>query len=211
MSDVDRLLGEYIAEHRAGGPADPLEYLARATHEAERGELAALIDGYLARAPRESWDPEKFAGSSAERVAGGLERAIGGAAGLWPVELPRLRERARLRRAELVERLAAALGVAGREEKVARYYHGMEQGLLPAAGVSDRVLAALAELVGTSADALRRAGEAVAPGPGTEAGGGPVFARRAMLSEDAAPPPAAAPAPEEEWDQVDELFRGSGR
>src|SRR4051812_385401 len=140
MSDVvDRLLGEYIAEHRAGGPADPLKYLAHAASDDERAELSVLIDGYLARAPRRRWDAEGFTSSSAARVAEGLERSIGGAGGLWPLELPRLRERVRLRRAELVDRLAEALGVVGREKKVAGYYHEMEQGLLPARGVSDRV------------------------------------------------------------------------
>src|SRR5215213_3287884 len=114
MSDVDRLLGEYIAAHRAGQTADPAAYLARAPSDEDREELAALIDGYLARAPRRRWDPDAFHGSSAERVAEGLERAIGGAAGLWPVELPRLRERAQIRRTELVARLTSALGVGER-------------------------------------------------------------------------------------------------
>src|SRR4051794_12536116 len=100
---VDRLLGEYIADHRSGGVADPLEYLARVPTDAEREELSALIDGYLARAPRRRWDADAFRGSSGERVADGLERAIVGASGRWPVELPRLRERAQLRRSDLVE------------------------------------------------------------------------------------------------------------
>ena len=55
MSDVDRLLAEYVAEHRAGGEADPREFLSRAS-PAERPELAALIDAYLARAPRQQFD-----------------------------------------------------------------------------------------------------------------------------------------------------------
>ena len=47
MTDVDRLLADYIAEHRAGGEADPSEYLSRAS-PAHRRELAVLIDAYLA-------------------------------------------------------------------------------------------------------------------------------------------------------------------
>src|SRR3954464_1651529 len=145
MSDaVDRLFGEYVADHRAGGRADPLEFLARASSDLERDELEALIDGFLARAPRRRWDGAAFAGSTAERVADGLERALTGEAGLWPVELPRLRERAKLRRADLVAKLAKALAVTNQETKVAAYYHEMEQGLLPERGVSDRVLDALA-------------------------------------------------------------------
>jgi hypothetical protein len=209
---VDRLFREYVVDHRAGRGADPLEYLARAPEDADRAELTALIDGYLARAPRRRWDPAAFAGSSAERIAENLDRAITGSAGRWPVELPRLRERAQVRRAELVERLAAALGVAGREPKVATYYHQMEQGQLDAAGVSDRALEALAEIVGTTRDALRQAGQAIAPGGSTPApSGGSVFARRAIpdAAYTAAPPAApAASAPEEEWDDIDDLFRG---
>ena len=35
MTDVDRLLAEYIAEHRAGGEADPREYLSRVSAPSE--------------------------------------------------------------------------------------------------------------------------------------------------------------------------------
>ena len=80
---------------------------------AERAELAALIDAYLARAPRQAFDQAAFRGSSAERTVDELERAIAGQAGLWPALLPRLRDRAGLKRSHLVERLAAALGVQG--------------------------------------------------------------------------------------------------
>ena len=41
MSDVDRLLAEYLAEHRAGGEADPRTYLSRVSPP-HRAELAAL-------------------------------------------------------------------------------------------------------------------------------------------------------------------------
>ena len=162
MSDIDRLLADYIAEHRAGGEADPGEYLSRAS-SAQRAELAALIDAYLARAPRQPFDQARFGGSTAERTVDELERAIGGQAGLWPALLPRLRDRAGLKRSALVDRLAAALGVEDRREKVAVYYHEMEQGLLPAAGVSDRVLDALGRIVGETAQALRDAGRALTP------------------------------------------------
>ena len=99
MTDVDRLLADYIAEHRAGGEADPREYLSRAS-PAQRTELAALIDAYLARAPRQSFDQAAFRGSSAERTVDELERAIAGQAGLWPAVLPRLRDRAGLKRSD---------------------------------------------------------------------------------------------------------------
>ena len=206
MTDLDRLFREYVAEHQAGRTADPRNYLSRVS-AAERAELAALIDTYLARAPREAFDPAAFRGSSAERTVHELERAIAGQAGLWPALLPRLRGRAGLKRSLVVERLAAALGVQEREDKVAGYYHQMEQGLLPAAGVSDRVLEALGRIVGETAQALREAGSSLRPpSEGPSALPAAAFARRAYAE---AAPPAQAPAAEvDEWDEVDELFRG---
>jgi hypothetical protein len=208
VSDVDRLLAEYIADHRAGGQADPRESLSRAS-PAQRRELAALIDAYLANAPRQPFDQAMFRGSSAERTVDELERAIAGQAGLWPAVLPSLRDRAGLKRSELVERLAAALGASGRKDKVAGYYHGMEQGRLPAQGVSDRVLEALGQLVGETAQALRDAGRALTPpGRGTATAPSPAFARRTYGEPGPAEAASAPVPPQAEWDEVDELFRG---
>ncbi len=213
MPDVDQLLTQYIAEHRAGGDADPRAYLDQLAG-ADRAELEALIDAYLERSPGQRWDPEGYAGSPAERLVESLQESLAGASGSWPVLLPELRHHARIKREQLVERLAAALGVAGREQKVAYYYNQMEHGRLPPAGVSDRVLDALAGIVGTTKETLRRTGEAVGP-PGAE--GNVVYAR-------VAPPPQPEYADESgmarpgdagtaasdraEPDEVDELFLG---
>jgi hypothetical protein len=210
MTDVDRLLREYIEEHRAGGEADPLAYVER-LEGTDRAELEALIDAYLARAPGRDWDPEAYRGSPAEQVVAALTESLGGVSGSWPVLLPELRNRARIRRDELVGRLADALGVGGREEKVAYYYNQMEHGLLEPAGVSDRVLDALAAIVDTTRDALRRAGQRVAPPAAAE---GAVFARTAHPDADHlaayAPRGQASPArgAGPERDEVDELFLG---
>src|SRR5687767_1551497 len=113
MSDVDRLLEEYIRRHRESGEADPREYVEQ-LGETDREELIALIDAYLERAPGRAWDREAFSGSAAERLTESLALSFGGQAGLWPVVLPRLRERAQILRANLTERLAEALGVPER-------------------------------------------------------------------------------------------------
>jgi hypothetical protein len=208
VSDVDRLFSEYVREHQAGGEADPRSFLARASPD-DRAELGALIDGYLTRAPRQEIDPDTFRGSAAERTLDELERVIGGQSGLWPALLPRLRDRIGLKRSELVQKLADALGVANRSEKVAAYYHQMEQGLLPATGVADRVLEALARLLGESAQALREAGRATRPPGEAAAPAAAAFARHAHSEEGmASPGTTAEPAQPEEWDEVDELFRG---
>jgi hypothetical protein len=207
MSDVERLLAEYKQAHRGGGDADPSPFLARASG-AEREQLAALIDAYLERAPRREFDAARFRDSRAAVVADSAHRTLAGSAGLWPVLLPRLRNQARIKRADLVAELAARLGAQSKQEKVASYYHGMEQGLLPAAGVSDTVLEELGKIVGYGKDALRSAGRMPAPGgPAPEPRA--VFARTTRLGgppeeEDARAAPGGAEP--EEWDEVDRLF-----
>ncbi len=207
MADVDRLLQDFIASDRAGEVADPAAYLAQVSG-ADRAELAALLDGYLAHAPRREFDRAAFAASpAAQAVSDALGRSLAGSSGTWPAVLPRLRDRARLRRAEVVSLLAAALGARDREAKVAGYYHAMEQGTLPAAGVSDRVLEALGRIVGESAAALRAAGAAMT-GPPPPPASVASFARVASFEAGAG---AAAPAaPVVERDEIDELFTGPG-
>ena len=207
---VEQLLQDFIREDRTRGTADPLAYLQR-VEGADRGELEALIDGYLARAPRRAFDREAFEASPARGLAEDLGRALGGVSGSWPALLPRLRHRAELRRADVVARLAAELG-AGAEQtaKVARYYHGMERGTLRAEGVGDRVLEALARVVGATADELRAAGRAA----GGAARADPGMTAFARVGE---PDPAHVPAeelmrggapPGEVRDEIDDAFTG---
>src|SRR6185436_12330694 len=103
MTDVNRLLEEFIAADRSG-VADPAEFLAR-VDGLDRAELEALIDGYLARAPRRAFDRAAFEASP----AAGVVASLAGSSGTWPALLPRLRHRARLKRAELVARLSSEL------------------------------------------------------------------------------------------------------
>ncbi len=175
----------------------------------ERELLSALIDAYLEAAPRRELDAEALRLSPAATVAEGVQRSLEGESGLWPALLPRLRARARLRRSELVAQLAARLGAQAEEEKVALYYHQMEQGLLPERGVSETVLDALGQIVDWSGEALRKAGQMPAPGPRRDDPGA-VFART-TVGQVAPPAPGQAPVAEdqgEDWDEVDRLFRG---
>src|SRR4051794_18213145 len=162
MVTSEQLLRDFMAHHRAGDDPDPRDYVQRVPAP-DRMELAALIDHYLASRPRQSWDEAAFQASPAHAVVQGLERSLGAEAGTWSSLLPQLRNALQLRRAEIVSRLAEALGVPDREDKVRGYYHEMEQGLLPPEGVSARVLVALAGILRTDADALRHAGRALRP------------------------------------------------
>ena len=209
MSDVQRLFTEYKEAHQASdGKFDPGALIEQVS-DGDRVELIALIDAYLERAPRRAFSAEEFRRSAAAPVAEAVQRSLAGQAGLWPALLPRLRNRARIKRADLVAELAERLGAQGQRDKVAGYYHQMEQGLLPASGVSDSVLEALGRIVGYGAAALRQAGELPAGGgvrssPEADA----VFARThdlATVADAGESEPAAEP---EQWDEIDRLFRG---
>ena len=205
---VDRLLAEYASEYRAGGQADPTRYLAQ-LHGAERAELELLIDRFLIRQPRRSFDAAAFRGSSAESLVESLDASLRGQAGLWPALLPRLRHEAQLKRSDVVEQLAEALGATQQSEKVAGYYHQMEQGLLAPAGVSDKVLDALARIVNVSATALRRAGEAITPA-GASSPAHAVFARAVPAPEQDRAAEPTPPRTDPARDDLDRLFLGDG-
>ncbi len=215
MADPDRLAAEFAAELEAGRSPDPNDWLARVSGE-ERQKLEELIDRYLMTAPRRAWDPVAYESSLAKVAVERVYESLEGVSGTWPELLPRLRNRARVKRADLVRRLAEALGVGTGEaqlEKVAAYYHRMEHGLLEAEGVSGRVIEALAGIVDASADAIRAAGAQTDAGGG---GAGPVaFARVTSLNAElpiadegaagAAPASSGPPSPR---DEIDELFTG---
>jgi hypothetical protein len=110
-----------------------------------------------------------------------------------------------------VRRLSEALGVTSREGKVAAYYNDMEHGRLPAAGVSSKVIEALAGIVGADPETIRRAGRATTP-PAPATAPGVLYTRTARRegfgAESRSAPlemdhPAAGGR-----DEVDELFTG---
>lgn len=208
MADAYTLLQQYISEHRGGGDADPRRWLDQ-VEGPERAKLAGLIDVYLEQAPMRAWDPDAFRESGLGDFATRLNESLYSDAGLWPVLLPSLRERARLKRSDLVARLAAALGAQDKQEKVGSYYHRMETGELPSEGVNDKVLDALGSILGQSAEALRNAGRVIGGAGEAAAEVEPAFARSVladqMVAESRAP---ASPGTEEEPDEVDRLFRG---
>src|SRR5687768_18450156 len=123
MTDVQRLLREYIERFEAGGAAEADQVLAKAEGP-ERQELVALVEGYLEHeAPAQAWNPAAFEGSVAERAVAQLAEQWSSEAGEIPHELVALRNERKLKRSELVKRLADGLGFGDREEKVGRYYH----------------------------------------------------------------------------------------
>ncbi|MCB0877265.1 MAG: hypothetical protein KDB46_13835, partial [Solirubrobacterales bacterium] len=118
MADIDRLIEEFAADYEAGRPADPAQLLDR-VDAGQRQELASRLDRYLMTAPARRWDPEAFEGSLAQIASDRVYESIEGVSGSWPEVLPRLRNQARIKRRELVERLAGALGF-GSEPEIAK-------------------------------------------------------------------------------------------
>ena len=209
MTTVDELFDRFRAAYRAGEEADPRSYLDRVCG-LERRELETLIDAFLAQDPGRPYESAALADFTEDPARLSLRRSVDerlGAEESWRTLLRAARNRAELPRSTVVARLAAALGVGGKEQKVAAYYHQMEMGTLPARGVSDRVLDALSRIFGVSAETLRAAGQRLTPPP--PASPSTVFARKGQAAP-AASAAAAEASPPEDWDEVDELFRGGG-
>ncbi|MFA9399946.1 MAG: hypothetical protein ACERKT_02425 [Acidobacteriota bacterium] len=212
MSDrIDELFDRYVASFRAGNP-DPAPVIEE-LEGADRQVLIELIDAYLDTAPSREWDPEAFAGSRADLVSDSIAVSLEGRSGRWPEVLPHLRRENEIKRKAVTDRLAGALDVTdeAEAEKVRQYYHDMEHGNLPAVGVSERVIEALASIFGTSKEKILDAGRALGPRVGFEKG--PVFARslsesdfEVALEEDSERPSRISPEP----DRIDRLFNDLG-
>lgn len=214
MPTPAELLRSFAEAWTTGERPDVDAYLDRAD-PADRDELATQLHAYLLDAPT-----PLLSDAAREEIAGDplVQRLAGltAAPDPWPVLLPALRNRAKLLRAQVVDRLADALGVGASREKVGSYYHELETGTLDPEGVSRRVVDALAGIFGMDRDELDRAGTYSGLELGTQA----AFARErrgddggfGLQADLSVPPPAAsealhsgaAPA----WDDVDDLFRG---
>jgi len=121
---VTELFAEYADAYARGDRPQAHDFLARAGGDADA--LADLIDGFLARAPT--------------RVATANTAALLEAFLANEPPLVALRAIRGVRVDEVVEALVRQLGLdPAKRAKVKRYYQRLEQGLLDAARVSDRV------------------------------------------------------------------------
>ena len=110
MADLDRLLDDFAADYEAGRSTDVAALLDGVPAE-QRQELASRLDTFLMQAPRRRWDPAAYEGSLAQAAVERVYESIEGVSGTWPELLPQLRNRARIKRRDLVERLARSLGL----------------------------------------------------------------------------------------------------
>lgn len=207
---VQERFERYVDAFRRGhGDPDPfLEGL----DESGRFRLRRMIDDFLEDGPVP--DPAAFNPDDPELrelVAAIVPRLDSLAGGLSRL-LSRRREELGLNQADVVDSLASDFNATAAEtEKIDAYYHDLEWGSLPAAGLTDRLLDSLAHTLQTTRGKLREAGRTL--GPSRAGTAGPVFARNAdeigemaslgvpgsgvAASRSAAPP-----------DRIDDLFTG---
>ena len=183
--DVLALFDEYAARYARGERPDARDYLRRAGEGAD--ELAGLLERYVTAAP----PPEP-----SEDAVAALAAWLGG-----EPPLLELRRRRGLRREAVVTALVRLLGLdPAKREKIAGYYHQLETGQLEVERVDRRLFAALAEtLKARVEDVLAWP----APAPRAQA----AYYRAPGEPAAAAPPPTTAEP--QEWDEIDELFRGA--
>ena len=209
--DPDHILSDFVDAWNAGRRPDVDEYVARAG-EADRERLAADMVAFLALAPTPEYDDEALAAIRAEPVVASVAAAAQERGGLWPALLPRLRARAALTTGQLAAALVGALALpADRETKTRGYLERLEAGGLDPRGLSGRLLDGLAQLLGVPRADLEGAGAFGAPpAPATLFRAASPVAQRMRADLDVVADALAGPAGED-WDEVDELFRGGAR
>ena len=191
MSETETLFDEFALRYRRGERPDVAEYLAQAAEGQNRDDLAGLIDRFLQAVPARP--------PSEEEVV--LMRAR---LGNEPPLLA-LRVRRKLSRAAVVDAVIARLGLdTAKRDKVARYYHELETGLLDPDPVSPRLWDTLSDFLAANVRALAGVRPTPPPAPAFHRGGG----MEILASLSTAEPIDEMRAAPEEPDEIDMLFTG---
>jgi hypothetical protein len=182
---VEQLFDEYARAYAQGARPEAGEYLDRAGADADT--LARLIDVYLASAPTPA--PSEYT----------IELFEAWQAGESP--LLRLRTAQGMKRDAVVTALVQQLALdPTKKEKVKRYYHELESGLLEPDRVDRRIFDVLAETLGA------RVTDLIAWRPRPINFPTAAYARASEVPASPSPPVAAS----EPEDEIDRLF-GAGR
>lgn len=186
---VESLFDEFAVAYRRGDRPDVGAYLARATEGAERDGLADLIDRFLQATPAREPSEEELVLMQSRLDA--------------EPPLLTLRKRRGLTRAAVVDTLVRVLGLEpAKRDKVGRYYHELETGLLDPEPVDRSVWEVLGDVFHANAQRL------AALGPPSPAPAETAYLRRQDAPELAAPIATDMPAEAEGPDEIDRLFLG---
>jgi hypothetical protein len=205
MAELEAVLAEALEDMRAGRERTVPDYL-KLVRESERAELADLLAAFYlhhsAEAGPEPVEPERFE-EALDLVERFFERSAKG--GQLGASLVELRESQRLRRDEVVERLAGRFELIGSARvALARAYHHLEIGQVPGPGVSGSLLRALSEIFKVKFEDLTAAARRTPGGPLRAAS---VYGRGAGEVGTAMPSPRRSPADRSE-EKVERLFYG---
>jgi len=186
---LDQIVEEFRTAYLAGERPDVADLISRAP-EADRDELGRRIRMVLAEEPPPDPAPETLV--MVQAMLRGEQPLIA------------LRGSKGLTRDAVVRQLCQRLGMSpDKESRVAEYYHDLETGQLPLAGIRDRVFDALASALGVARSSLMLQG----PGPSDREAGVTAFARQAG-PDDLLSQPIPLMSPSGQPDEVDDLFTG---
>ncbi|HET7171900.1 MAG TPA: hypothetical protein VFI18_09720 [Gaiellales bacterium] len=197
MSAVEERFEAFASAWERGENPDPATAIADAPDH-ERPALGGMIAAYLSANPRMEVPEEVVAARAADPAS---EPPLA-----WPDLLPELRQRSRITRSTLVERLAAALGFPEATEQVEEHVHGLETGGLPAGRVRPAVVAALAAILEVP-ESLLEAGRRMSR-PGAQPAAMAAFSRAERARRAAAPMEDVREAPARNA-EIDDLFTGA--
>jgi hypothetical protein len=151
---LEHALGAFIDDWNAGRGPQLDEYLA-AVADGDRAQLAAAVATFMQYAATPAYDDAARSQLDADpALAVARERLLG------PVlpELVREHRAARqLSVSDVARRIANAVGLSGREERIESYLQRLERAELDGRRLSRRLLDALASVLGADRDALERA------------------------------------------------------
>jgi hypothetical protein len=163
-ASIEQVFLDALEDMRAGR-GEPIERYLELVPQSKRAQLADLLAMYFASRRRPAGPTLRAA--SYERVLATIDRVseTAGPAGILPGLLRELRRTRGLRRKEVTGSLCQRFGI-GEEAagELAREYHRLETGQLRGEGLSQRLIAALAELFRIDCDDLAAAS---LPVPGT--------------------------------------------
>lgn len=209
--DLDRRFEAFKASY-VKGDGNPVPMLEGLEGE-DRLRLQERIEEYLDGDPQVEITAgglnEPAVRDLTDRVVAELDGSTGGLSRL----VTRLRVRRELKFPDVIEALAVALDADESEKaKLEGYYHDIEYGNLPSAGISDAAFEAIARVFQTTGESLKAAARAL--GPARASATGPVFTRKVedgafeIVSTESDSAQAGAARRSEPPDRIDRLFTG---